>query len=733
MHTIIIRLLITLVCCLPAFAQATTSSSIHVEWGYTPPSTPAVTGFKLYQEGVSTCQTQDPNATAMDCQVTLSAATTNFTLTAIFSDATESPQSSPFAFSTTSSTSTSPAPVVGTSGSNLVTFSWEYPTTTGITGFRMYQNNILICQTADPTARQLACTVNINTTNIYALTAVVTDGTETAFSNTLAYTADTTGITTGSAVLNAVITTNALSGPAPLSINFSAASSTGTIASYQWDFGDGSSTTGNTISHIYTAAGSYTAKLTVTDAAGLSSTASTTVTAATATTTTPSVPPTAIISSSTAAGAAPLTVNFNGSGSTAAKGASIASYAWSFGDGSSATGASTTHTFTTAGTYGTILTVTDSNGLTSSANTPVVITAPVVIINKPPTAVASATPTSGTAPLAVSFDGSASTDTDGTIASYVWNFGDGSTATGKTATHTYTTAATFSATLQVTDNQGANNTRTIPITVKVPDLFAALNIELGEVTVSSTWVRVPLTLTYTNPIVVAGPPSFNNADPCVVRLRNVDKTGFDIRVAEWNYEDGSHPAETITYLVMEKGRIALPDGSSVEAGTFQGTTSFNTIKFSKSFAKVPVIMTTIASVNGTNTISGRNKNVGLASFAYSFKEQERSTGTHVPETVNFIAWQPGQGTIGSVQYEVATTSQSVTDAWYTKSFTKPFTQPPMLLANMQTTNDTDPSALRVQQVSATGFQVKVQEETSKSTNITHTAETVGYLVLDKVQ
>jgi len=50
---------------------------------------------------------------------------------------------------------------------------------------------------------------------------------------------------------------------------------------------------------------------------------------------------------------------------------------------------------------------------------------------------------------------------------------------------------------------------------------------------------------------------------------------------------------------------------------------------------------------------------------------------------------------------------------------------------MQTTNDTDPSALRVLQVSVTGFQVRVEEEQSKSKDITHAAESVGYLVVDK--
>ncbi len=88
--------------------------------------------------------------------------------------------------------------------------------------------------------------------------------------------------------------------------------------------------------------------------------------------------------------------------------------------------------------------------------------------NQPPTANVSATPVSGNAPLNVSFNGSASFDPDGTITSYAWNFGDGSSATGATTNHTYTAAATYTATLTVTDNNGATASKSVNIVVN-PD------------------------------------------------------------------------------------------------------------------------------------------------------------------------------------------------------------------------------------------------------------------------
>ena len=88
-------LAIILLC--PTLVMAT-PRSIHVEWGYTPPTEPAVTGFRLYQEGASVHWWEGASASVGDCTVDLTATITNFTLTATFADGTESPQSAPFAF-----------------------------------------------------------------------------------------------------------------------------------------------------------------------------------------------------------------------------------------------------------------------------------------------------------------------------------------------------------------------------------------------------------------------------------------------------------------------------------------------------------------------------------------------------------------------------------------------------------------------------------------------------------
>jgi glucose/arabinose dehydrogenase/PKD repeat protein len=86
--------------------------------------------------------------------------------------------------------------------------------------------------------------------------------------------------------------------------------------------------------------------------------------------------------------------------------------------------------------------------------------------NRTPVAVASASPTSGPAPLRVAFDARASSDPDGDALTYVWNFGDGTpAATSPQPVHTYASAGTYQASLRVTDSKGASATDTVRVDV----------------------------------------------------------------------------------------------------------------------------------------------------------------------------------------------------------------------------------------------------------------------------
>lgn len=120
------------------------------------------------------------------------------------------------------------------------------------------------------------------------------------------------------------------------------------------------------------------------------------------------------------------------------------------------------HSYAAAGTYNITLKVTDNSGNTETAARAVTVTAPPA--NVPPTASFTASAQN----LAVAFDGSGSSDTDGTISAYAWTFGDGSSGSGATVSHTYAGAGSYTATLKVRDNSGANTSVSRTVTVTAP-------------------------------------------------------------------------------------------------------------------------------------------------------------------------------------------------------------------------------------------------------------------------
>ncbi len=162
--------------------------------------------------------------------------------------------------------------------------------------------------------------------------------------------------------------------------------------------------------------------------------------------------PNAAIAVSTVSGDVPLTVSFDGSGSSDPNGDAL-SYAWDFGDNNTGTGATIDHTYTAIGTYTATLTVGDGNGNTDSETVIITVTEP----NLAPEAAFSVSVTSGDVPLTVDFDASASSDTNGDVLSYLWDFGDGTTRTGISPTHTFVTPGTFVVTLTVSDGRGGSD------------------------------------------------------------------------------------------------------------------------------------------------------------------------------------------------------------------------------------------------------------------------------------
>ncbi|MBM7807383.1 PKD repeat protein [Geodermatophilus bullaregiensis] len=139
----------------------------------------------------------------------------------------------------------------------------------------------------------------------------------------------------------------------------------GTVASWAWDLGDGTTATGPTVTHAYATAGTYTVTLRTTDDDGAVGTVSRQVTV---TAPPPNQAPTAAFTDAVSG----LVVGVDGTGSADRDG-TVAAYAWDFGDGATGTGARASHTYATAGTYPVRLTVTDDDGATGTVTRDVTV------------------------------------------------------------------------------------------------------------------------------------------------------------------------------------------------------------------------------------------------------------------------------------------------------------------------------------------------------------------------
>ncbi len=227
---------------------------------------------------------------------------------------------------------------------------------------------------------------------------------------------------------------------------------------YSWAFGDGLTGTGRITSHTFASPGTYTVTLTVTDGAGSSASSATAV--AVSNVAAPTVTLAVVPDPPLADQPATFTAT-----ATPATGHGISTYFWAFGDGSTQTtnGPTTTKTYSEVGTYVVTVTVTDDLGQTAS------VSKSFTIVSSGVTASFTSSPTTPTTADTVRFNGVESTAPAGaTITAWAWDFGDGNTATGVTASRLFAAAGTYVVRLTVTDSTGRTGTTTNNVVVTAP-------------------------------------------------------------------------------------------------------------------------------------------------------------------------------------------------------------------------------------------------------------------------
>lgn len=255
-------------------------------------------------------------------------------------------------------------------------------------------------------------------------------------------------------------------------VTFNASSSTpngGDIVNYFWNFGDNQTDTGVIATHAYSEIGNYSVVLNITDSEGVWDTETKQIIVANT--------PLATFTYSPSRPLVNQSIIFNASLS-APNGGFILEYYWDFGDGEVDLGEVLTHSYADFGNYTVTLTIIDSEGLNDTDTKIIrVYSSPFVFFTYSPQQPSVSSP--------VTFNATASKDSDGNIALYRWDFGDGNItdAYAPTITHVYAVAGDFTVFLTVCDNDGYNDTAAQTLTIVVH------NIAIISITPSATEVQ----------------------------------------------------------------------------------------------------------------------------------------------------------------------------------------------------------------------------------------------------
>jgi PKD repeat protein len=263
-------------------------------------------------------------------------------------------------------------------------------------------------------------------------------------------------------------TSNKTTGLNPLAVEFTDTSSN-SPTSWEWDFGDNSTVTEQNPVHTYYQSGNYTVTLNATNADGMG-----TVTIPDYITVIPN-PPVPNFTAAPLSGKAPLTVQFNDTSS----GGIPTLRNWNFGDGTTSIEMDPVHTYTGSGNYTVSLELANGDADVFENRTDYITVLPLVL----PVANFTASPTTGTAPLTVTFsDGS-----EHQVTAWSWDFGDGTTSQVQSPSHTYTTAGSYTVILNVTNNDGnASHVKPALITVNAPPTTVTTTIPTTQPTTKPT-------------------------------------------------------------------------------------------------------------------------------------------------------------------------------------------------------------------------------------------------------
>lgn len=252
--------------------------------------------------------------------------------------------------------------------------------------------------------------------------------------------------------------------------------------------------------------------------------------------------------------------------------------------------------------------------------------------------------------------------------------------------------------------------------------------------VKKKWYNVVFDLCFKHkPVLIAGIETFNGEDTAGLRIKQVNRRGFTVKIEEERSQDPetNHTTEVVSYFAVEPGTITNSSGAAVgEAGEISAYqkkgSQWHTIQLKNTYTN-PVVFMQIVTFHGRQASHIRLRNIGSNSFQFQIEEWDYLNQKHMIEKVDYVVLEEGTHALSSgLQVEVG--KETVDDEWTNVSYGNSYSVPPATISQCQTYNESGAVVTRQKNVTTGSFDVKLQEE--EGSDGQHANETVGYIAVD---
>ncbi|NDW01727.1 LamG domain-containing protein, partial [Salipiger sp. PrR002] len=269
---------------------------------------------------------------------------------------------------------------------------------------------------------------------------------------------------------------------------------------------------------------------------------------------------------------------------------------------------------------------------------------------------------------------------------------------------------------------------TVPAPVDSGDTGGSLpvaKLEVGGATFGQSsgdaWYQASFQETMDNPVVILGPLSSNGSHAAFGRVSQVTDTGFSMQIEEWDYLDGGHVAESVSWMALPSGTHSLSDGRQLVAMAVEtdalGEATVDLSGLNGEFA----VLTQIGTHTNAEAMVVRSDVASDGTLDLFLQRQEGDKGSFASETVYVVAVEVGTSDQGI--------SAGVTSGINHKTGTVDFAQSLSdveLIASISSSKGSDPVALRLEQLAADNASVYLQEEQARDSEVSHLAEDVSW-------